>query len=76
MSEWISVKDRLPEGDGFVLVYWKRRFILRNCDDLSHPSGIEPVLEEWLRIYGHPFVTHWMPLPEPPKESKCTPQSK
>ena len=54
MSEWISVKDRLPEHGQLVLVcgdYW-------NIEKYPHWSG----------TFDCPGVTHWMPLPDPPKE--------
>lgn len=63
--KWISVKDRLPE---------ERVWVLCLCR-----SGIREVLrwqnEQWLHdlspfAYMKSFVTHWMPLPEPPKEGK------
>lgn len=67
MSEWIPVTERLPEEDVEVLIsdnsffggaliavaYWKRG----KCewrDDMSTASKPNP--------------THWMPLPQPPKE--------
>lgn len=63
-GKWNSVKDRLPEPGVVVLVHSKL-----GCTYFSH------------RLYNHvegkPFcieysggweVTHWMPLPEPPKE--------
>ena len=58
--EWISVKERLPDFTGNVLaVDTKRRVRLMIYDDddkdfMTH-NGL--VIE----------VTHWMPLPEPPK---------
>lgn len=59
---WISVKDRLPENS-------KLTYVL--CFD--NDSGV------WLGYYEDGFwptdegcirgvVTHWMPLPEPPKD--------
>ena len=64
MSEWISVKDRLPEIGLRVLTLDKwghihdRSLYRFNCGFLSfRPDGLEPGKD----------VTHWMPLPEPPK---------
>ena len=58
MAEWISVKDRLPEDDTWVLVYIKGRF-----------SGT--MESDWFKngdfVYFGGVATHWMPLPEPPK---------
>lgn len=60
-TKWISVKDRLPkEDDGVVLVY---------------SSGVEPavftgdIFLEYDKYEGWEInnVTHWTPLPEPPK---------
>lgn len=56
---WISVKDRLPETGRLALVYGSAgamtiaRHIANN---------------EWLVPGIFSTVTHWMPLPEPPKE--------
>jgi hypothetical protein len=63
--EWISVKDRLPEKDFKVLCFYSNQYI--------------DVLEYWydekeIPVFFNPplhsvnDVTHWMPLPEPPKE--------
>ena len=61
--EWISVEDRLPEYGIKVLTY--RR-------DAPEIISIE------MRLYCNRFIglkdklhpTHWMPLPEPPKETE------
>lgn len=64
MSEWISVKDRLPAVGEKVLTLSKFGHI---SDRYLHeyggglifsPDGLKPGRD----------VTHWMPLPEPPKE--------
>lgn len=60
-QEWISVKDRLPEAEERVLVY-------------SYEDGIN--FGYFLGYEDGFFIdcvypnesTHWMPLPEPPKE--------
>lgn len=62
VNEWISVKDELPEDEYECLVvnksggYWIGWF---KADE-----------ERWVidgTICGDGYVTHWMPLPEPPK---------
>ena len=59
---WIPVTEQLPE---------KRKWVLCRCE-----ANIIEVLRwennEWfhdpMHVYYPSFVTHWMPLPEPPKE--------
>ena len=51
--EWISTKDRLPELEKEVLVY-----------DSFGNMYIGLITDGWKGLY----VTHWMPLPEPPKD--------
>jgi hypothetical protein len=63
MSEWISVKDRLPANRTSVLVWCPER---RNKYTAYWADG------EWTHFAGffsfvEEEVTHWMPLPEPPK---------
>ena len=60
--EWISVEDRLPEKPGKYLVYAKHWI-----------DGIKPIIRCDLWAHGWDKTdafkaTHWMPLPEPPKE--------
>lgn len=70
-NQWISVKDRTPEDEKAVLAYYG---FYHEDDDLgarfigtltyfSHDS--EP---HWQHESTGIFVTHWMPLPEPPEE--------
>lgn len=74
MNEWINVNNRLPEEYDWVLVSavdWKNsklRFVphvaeLRKGKWTSQEND-NGDLEKWLHIK----VTHWMPLPDPPKE--------
>lgn len=66
-NEWISVKDRLPEVGKPVLVYRGR------C--LGELMNVYVLLDEgrWEDDYGYygsaedEGITHWMPLPQPPK---------
>ena len=64
--DWISVKDRLPEdtcwvlcfGDGAMTCYAFDKGTGRFCDwAISKAPGLFP-----------DDVTHWQPLPDPPKE--------
>ena len=80
---WISVKDRLPEKEGKYLVYINdgRDFIGMACFYLDlhkfnkyefpnqHRPGWCQYDSEW-GDYEVSNVTHWMPLPEPPKEDE------
>lgn len=63
IDEWISVKDRLPKtgeiilacniaGDFEILSYYNEKFISFDENGYS---------------YEVLYITHWMPLPEPPK---------
>ena len=56
---WISVKDKLPEEGVYVLVWETQGFAY--CDMLK--SGV------WnIGANNGAIISHWMPLPEPPKE--------
>ena len=64
---WISVKDRLPEDETVVIAYvqhkigWYRMFAWHDMYGW-HSSASE------FDDKDSDYVTHWMPLPEPPKE--------
>lgn len=55
---WISVKDRLPEEHERILTYDKYSDVKENRLLMSKPCV------SWSQGF---HVTHWMPLPEPPK---------
>ncbi len=61
MSEWISVKDRVPEEGERVLVYNP------TCSE-KHRVDIEYRFDRnfWESDGVYSYITHWMPLPEPP----------
>ena len=72
MSEWISVKDRLPE-----VPIDNRGYICR-CKFPDNPYAFYMVLSYFAidknphfqhETLGGMRVTHWMPLPDPPKEN-------
>ena len=65
-NEWISVKDRLPAKHERVLIYdsvCHNIYMAWRDDDLDVWFS-----EEYLPDFV--YVTHWMPLPEPPKETR------
>ena len=79
-TNWISVKDRLPEPGMSVIIYGTPK------EDPEHTDGKIAItyMSEWnfldSRIKTEPYwimpwqyfsfdytITHWMPLPEPPE---------
>lgn len=73
MSEWISVKERLPESQADVLVvaFWHERW--QTMMGWHSDMG-----KKWRVITPHGErepggVTHWMPLPAPPGEGNNVP---
>ena len=68
-SEWISVEDRLPEDNVYVIVKGGIAYYRRG-------KGRYAVCGEWWTLTGERFpgriiqwqVNHWMPLPTPPEE--------
>ena len=65
-EKWIPVTERLPEEYVNVLCH------LRSLDRKSEYYSIDHLMEDgqWWKAansWKHE-VTHWMPLPEPPKE--------
>ena len=64
VQEWISVTERLPEEKANCIVYYKHAF----CDDENHVGICVCFYDgnEFNMDFAHK-VTHWMPLPEPPK---------
>ena len=59
VGKWIPVTERLPEKNGSYLVY-----VYGEVTEMDCWHG------KWHRLRDDytKAVTHWMPLPEPPKE--------
>ena len=73
VQEWISVKDKLPPYNHDVLVYRPNMAMKILVDNYAGYYGEDD--DEWHEgwtIYGedihnNPLITHWMPMPQPPK---------
>jgi hypothetical protein len=82
VDRWISVKDRLPDKDGNYLCYLECGAVCQSTFDSTIASeGEEFPFGEWVGVYNsdtlgftdsyweeHDAITHWMTLPEPPKD--------
>ena len=62
--KWISVKDALPEDTREVLFLWSNRWF-----EVGYYDGND-WYEWWYDGNICSDVTHWMPLPDPPKQLK------
>ena len=71
VQEWISVKDRLPDQSGEVLVIVSgnpQKNITLNCAyELAEYDPYDGWIMEMWPEWEDAIVTHWMPIPEPPK---------
>jgi hypothetical protein len=65
-QEWVSVKDRMPEGKGSYLAYGNHILF----GEVLNSAGV--YVDKYLGKLGWKHqkdmkITHWMPMPEPPK---------
>ena len=73
VQEWISVKDKLPPYNRNVLVYRPNMAMKILVDNYYGYYGEDDAEwhEGWAKygkdIHNNPLITHWMPLPQPPK---------
>ena len=84
VQRWIPVTERLPEKDGLYLCFsqycgsgWRsvRSFAKdgRKKDEYDFQRRWKNVWYDYDSEYGYcviDSITHWMPLPEPPKEGE------
>lgn len=78
MSEWISVTDRLPDEDEWVLVYgpdWAnpKTYHVGHVDcvykgGVTFEVGSNP--NDYYGTESTNTITHWMALPDPPTLSE------
>ena len=80
VQEWISVDDRLPENSGYYLVVYRDKYneSISIAFDMYVKCNIGEWWESefacditkqflWAAKLQEQEVTHWMPLPQPPK---------
>lgn len=63
VPQWISVKDRLPEKHGWYLMARKKTYPTDSGMQVCFFCHGRFMVDKKIKI------THWMPLPEPPKEN-------
>lgn len=64
-GEWISVEERLPQVCGVYICCVKTK----GGTTWTKTAEFVPEMKMWFGKFGEikNIVTHWMPLPEPPK---------
>ena len=65
VQEWIPVKDMMPEAGGYVVCIAKRNPFSRFMPMVARiekNGWVNPITEQYISD-----VTHWMPIPQPPK---------
>ena len=71
LYRWISVNERLPEENGDYITYGDVEFIPDHNDEPNTYKAIR-IRRFYSGTYfdfeWKDYVTHWMPLPKPPKE--------
>jgi hypothetical protein len=72
MSEWIKCSERLPEYSTPEWLFCMFNYPgVENTPRLAHWNPLRKKLEcAYKSKVIEDFVTHWMPLPNPPTEEK------
>lgn len=63
--DWISTSDRLPETDGSYIVHSSKSGAVYTAHFWTSDK-------RWSGSSRHLFISHWMPLPEPPYKRQLT----
>lgn len=66
-SKWISVEDSLPQDDQVVIICMTSPYLNRRKVTSDEYNGVEFIYAESTM---REKVTHWMPLPDPPKTNE------
>lgn len=71
--EWISVSDRLPIDPCTVNIYdTKTVIVATHFDDVfTVEYSCGNIGKPWHKFEGcaESYITHWMPIPDPPKQT-------
>ncbi len=66
-QQWISVKDRLPDIYQRVLILIRGRIFISSIEEEYGGEYRDGVIRFWDGDWDWPEVTHWMEIPELPK---------
>ena len=67
VQEWVPVMEKLPEDSGYYLVVHRNKY--NGSISIAFEMYIKCKIGEWWENDYAYDVTHWMPLPEMPKEN-------
>lgn len=70
MSEWVKCSERMPQR-GVPVIVWRRSsdWQIVRAQEATLKENYGALLWRIRNGWYHPdFVTHWMPLPEPPHD--------
>lgn len=73
MNEWISVKDQLPIVGQLIVVVYKSDSMLSKTGTGQYVGEMNKDSNKYFKSISGAFlninfISHWMPLPEPPEE--------
>lgn len=69
MSQWIKCSERMPEDTQMLLAFSQGEIVAAYWNWVVNPIDYKKY-RAFTYLSGNTLegVTHWMPLPEPPKE--------